>query len=242
MAEDLIRYDLLAQNALRGVIRQVLLKVLEEGLPGEHHFFVAFETNAPGVRISPRLKAQYPDEMTIVLQHQFWDLQVDDDRFSIKLSFDNVPETLVVPFAAIKGFFDPSVQFGLQFDVADADAEDGSTDDSASGGPSVPTLVPENDGAVALAASGKAAANSPDEAKRPASKTAKGAKASRDKASGDKDTGDKRTGDNDTGDNDLGANDLGAEQAAKAEPAPIAEDDEAPQAEVVVLDAFRKKT
>jgi hypothetical protein len=237
MAEDLIRYDLLAQNALRGVIRQVLLKVLEEGLPGEHHFFVAFETNAPGVRISPRLKAQYPDEMTIVLQHQFWDLRVDDDRFSIKLSFDNVPETLVVPFAAIKGFFDPSVQFGLQFDVADADAKDGSTDDSASAGPSVPTLVPENDGAVALAASGNAAANSPDEAKRPASKTAKGTKASRDKASGDKDTGDKRTGDKRTGDNDTGA-----EQAAKAAPAPIAEADEAPQAEVVVLDAFRKKT
>jgi hypothetical protein len=117
MAEDLIRYDILAQDALRGVVRKVLSEVALTGLPGEHHFFISFATKAPGVRISSRLLDQYPEEMTIVLQHQFWDLAVTDTAFEVGLSFNNVPERLLIPFAAIKGFADPSVQFGLQFEV-----------------------------------------------------------------------------------------------------------------------------
>jgi hypothetical protein len=118
MAEDLIRYDILAQDALRGVVRKVLSEVARTGLPGEHHFFISFATRAPGVRISSRLLAQYPEEMTIVLQHQFWDLAVTDTAFEVGLSFNNVPERLLIPFAAIKGFADPSVQFALQFELA----------------------------------------------------------------------------------------------------------------------------
>ena len=129
MAEDLIRYDVLAQEALRGVIKKVILEAARAGLPGEHHFYIAVDTTHPGVALSPRLKAEYPEEITVVLQHQFWDLEVTDDRFSVGLSFGGVPEKLVVPFAAIKGFFDPSVQFGLQFDVMTDDDEefDGAT-------------------------------------------------------------------------------------------------------------------
>jgi hypothetical protein len=114
---DLIRYDLLAQDALRGVVRKVLSDVAKNGLPGEHHFFVAFDTRADGVKISSRMKAKYPEEMTIVLQHQFWDLDVGEDSFSVGLSFGGVAEKLVIPFNAIKGFHDPSVPFGLQFEL-----------------------------------------------------------------------------------------------------------------------------
>ena len=120
MAEDHIRYDILAQEALRGVVRKVLAEVAKTGLPGEHHFFISFVTKAPGVRISQRLLEQYHKEMTIVLQNQFWDLKVSEVGFEVGLSFDDQPETLVIPFSAIKGFFDPSVQFGLQFDRRDA--------------------------------------------------------------------------------------------------------------------------
>ena len=123
MAEDLIRYDILAQDALRGVVRKVLSEVARTGLPGEHHFYVTFATLAPGVRISSRVLAQYPEEMTIVLQHQFWDLTVTEDRFEVGLSFGGIAERLVVPFNAIKSFFDPSVQFGLQFEPTDAATE-----------------------------------------------------------------------------------------------------------------------
>lgn len=116
MPQDLIRYDLLAQNALRGVIRTVLIDVADNGLPGEHHLYIAFDTTAPGVRISNRLRERYPEEMTVVLQHQYWDLEVSEAAFSVSLSFSGAPERVVVPFAAVKGFFDPSVQFGLQFE------------------------------------------------------------------------------------------------------------------------------
>ena len=114
---DLIRYDLLAQDALRSVVKKVLTDVAKHGLPGDHHFFVAFDTRAPGVKISERVRAKYPEEMTIVLQHQYWDLIVGDKGFEVGLSFNGIPERLVVPFEAIKGFFDPSVQFGLQFET-----------------------------------------------------------------------------------------------------------------------------
>ncbi len=113
---DQIRYDLLTQQALRGVVRSVLVDIAKKGLPGDHHFYISFDTRADGVRLSDRLRAQYPDEMTIILQHQFWDLKVGDDEFEVGLSFGGVPERLTVPFEAINGFFDPSVQFGLQFE------------------------------------------------------------------------------------------------------------------------------
>lgn len=117
MAEDLMRYDVLAQEALRGVVREALKIARDKGLPGEHHFFISFHTDAPGVEISDRLKKQYPEEMTIVLQHQFFNLDVREDGFSVDLSFNKIPESLNIPYAAIQGFFDPSVQFGLQFPV-----------------------------------------------------------------------------------------------------------------------------
>jgi hypothetical protein len=120
MAEDHMRYDILAQEALRGVVRKVLAEVAKTGLPGEHHFFISFVTRAPGVRLSEKLLGQYDKEMTIVIQNQYWDLKVSETGFEVGLSFDGIPETLVIPFSAVKGFFDPSVQFGLQFDPATA--------------------------------------------------------------------------------------------------------------------------
>ncbi|WP_291848808.1 ClpXP protease specificity-enhancing factor SspB [Bradyrhizobium sp.] len=123
MATDHIRYDVLARDALRGVLRSVLTDAAEHGLPGEHHFFITFMSTAEGVKLSPRLLAQYPEEMTIILQHQFWDLVVTEDRFEVGLSFGGIPERLVVPFAAIKSFLDPSVQFGLQFEPSEAATE-----------------------------------------------------------------------------------------------------------------------
>jgi uncharacterized protein len=124
MAEDHLRYDILAQEALRGVVRKVLAEVSRTGLPGDHHFFISFATRAPGVRISEELLKQYDKEMTIVLQNQYWDLKVTESAFEVGLSFNGQPEILVIPFSAIKGFFDPSVQFGLQFDPATAARDD----------------------------------------------------------------------------------------------------------------------
>ncbi len=135
MATDHIRYDLLTTDAMRGVLRRVLTDAAERGLPGEHHFFITFKSKADGVTISPRLLAQYTEEMTIILQHQFWDLIVTDDHFEVGLSFGGVPERLVVPFSAIKSFFDPSVQFGLQFEpaeTAETQAETAGTESNAS--------------------------------------------------------------------------------------------------------------
>jgi len=123
MATDHIRYDVLARDALRGVLRRVLSDAAEHGLPGEHHFFITFLSTAEGVKLSPRLLAQYPEEMTVILQHQFWDLMVSEDRFEVGLSFGGIPERLVIPFSSIKSFFDPSAQFGLQFEPSDAAAE-----------------------------------------------------------------------------------------------------------------------
>lgn len=153
MAEDLMRYDLLAQSALRGVVREALRRVRESGLPGEHHFYIAFRTNAPGVQISSRLRARYPQEMTIVLQHQFWDLTIDETKFQVRLSFNNIAETLIVPFSAIKGFFDPSVQFGLQFEPPEHDEQAVETVQPAASAEAVPTIggkiMPSSGDAVA---------------------------------------------------------------------------------------------
>ncbi|QPF83226.1 hypothetical protein IC762_26405 [Bradyrhizobium genosp. L] len=123
MATDHIRYDVLARDALRGVLRRVLTDAAEHGLPGEHHFYITFLSTAEGVKLSPRLLAQYPEEMTIILQHQFWDLVVTEERFEVGLSFGGIPERLTVPFAAVTRFLDPSAPFDLQFDASDAVAE-----------------------------------------------------------------------------------------------------------------------
>lgn len=126
----LIDYPTMIDDAMRGVVREALRQVEREGvLPGEHHFFVTFETNYPGVEISPQLKAKYPQEMTIVLQHQFWDLAVRPDSFTVTLSFNKRPERLVVPFAAMTAFADPSIKFGLQFHLSDDDFDDELLDD-----------------------------------------------------------------------------------------------------------------
>jgi hypothetical protein len=129
MAVDHIRYDILAQAALRGVVRTVLVDAAKRGLPGEHHFKITFATTASGVRLSERMRAQYPQEMTVVLQHQFWDLMVSEEAFEVGLSFGGVPERVAVPFDAVTAFYDPAVQFGFQFETietaaaADASAE-----------------------------------------------------------------------------------------------------------------------
>jgi uncharacterized protein len=112
---DKLHYDRMMENALRGVVREALETVVATGLPGEHHFYVTFRTEHAGVEIPPRLRQRHPEEMTIVLQHQFWDLKVEAERFQVTLSFDRVHERLVVPYAALTAFVDPSVQFGLQF-------------------------------------------------------------------------------------------------------------------------------
>lgn len=117
MARDSLHYDKMVETALRGVVRQALASVVDQGLPGNHHFYLTFRTNHPGVEIADRLHAQYPQEMTIVLQHQFWGLEVTDEYFVVNLSFSNVPERLKVAYSALVSFVDPSVKFGLQFQV-----------------------------------------------------------------------------------------------------------------------------
>lgn len=121
---DRIDYQALVHDAMRGLIARVLAAVGEGGLPGEHHFFIAFDTADPGVRMANWLRARYPDEMTIVLQHWFEDLWVGDDAFTVTLNFGNRAETLTVPFAAIRTFVDPSAEFGLRFDREDEDTAD----------------------------------------------------------------------------------------------------------------------
>jgi hypothetical protein len=128
MADDFIRYDVLIQDAMRGLVRTVLKDAAVRGLLGEHHFFISFDTRHPGVKLSTRMRAQYAEEMTIVLQHQFWDLKVTDEGFEVGLSFNGVTERLGVPFAAVRRFADPSVNFDIRFAemteaVAAADAD-----------------------------------------------------------------------------------------------------------------------
>jgi hypothetical protein len=117
MPTDQLRYDILVQDALRGMVRKLLADTARHGLPGEHHFFITFDTTDPGVRLSPRLRERYPEEMSVVLQYQYRDLKVSDEAFEVGLSFNGVPERLTVPFTAITGFADPSVQFALQFET-----------------------------------------------------------------------------------------------------------------------------
>jgi hypothetical protein len=132
MSKDVLRYDLMVQEALKGVVRKILTEAGRDGLPGDHHFYITFRTTAPGVRVSQRLRDKHPDEMTIVLQHQFWDLSVSEHAFEVGLSFSGVPERLLIPFDAITTFFDPSVQFGLKFETQDT-ADSASANDQAPG-------------------------------------------------------------------------------------------------------------
>jgi hypothetical protein len=131
--EPTIDYEALALEAMRGVVRTVLQRIAKSGLPGDHHFYISFATDQPGIVLSKRLREKYPREMTIVLQHRFWDLNVSDDRFEVKLTFDGIPERLVIPFAAIKVFFDPSVRYGLQFEEHDLGPESGESAASLAG-------------------------------------------------------------------------------------------------------------
>jgi hypothetical protein len=116
MPTDYIRYDLLVQEALRSVVRKVLGDAARNGLPGEHHFNIAFKTQAPGVIIPPAVLQRYPDEMAIILQHEFWDLEVTNDAFAVSLNFSRKPERLTIPFDSITGFSDPSVPFGFKLE------------------------------------------------------------------------------------------------------------------------------
>ena len=115
MRADTINYPYLIDQAMRGVVRDVLKKVQISGLPANHHFYISFSTTHPDVKISEQLREKYPKEITIVIQHQYWDLQVDEEKFTVSMSFAGIPEKLIVPFAALLGFADPSIKFGLQF-------------------------------------------------------------------------------------------------------------------------------
>ena len=142
MPEPSIRYDLLAQAALRGVVRTVLAEAAKNGLPGEHHFKITFATGAPGVTLSERMRREYPQAMTIILQHQFWDLAVREDAFDVGLSFGGVAEKLTVPFAAIMAFVDPAVQFGFQFEpIGTGGEESGSEEKPPEKAAAVPAKV-----------------------------------------------------------------------------------------------------
>lgn len=144
VADSLIPYDEIVQEALRAVVGRVLGQVSATGgLPGEHHFYITFKTQAPGVDIPKRLIERFPDEMTIVIQHRFWDLTVDAERFSVGLSFGGIPSTLVIPYAAITGFHDPAVNFELRFQANDEPGDEPEPHDP-----------PENDAPIATSEDG----------------------------------------------------------------------------------------
>lgn len=121
MSEDMMDYQSMVERAMKGVVREALLKVGEDGLPGEHHLYITFRTQDDGVEITDRLISQYPEEMTIVLQYQFWGLEISEDAFEITLSFSGTNERLYIPFDSVVGFADPSVNFGLQFKSAETE-------------------------------------------------------------------------------------------------------------------------
>ena len=190
MPVDHIRYDILAQEALRGVVRTVLADTAKNGLPGEHHFYISFDTRADGVRLSERMLAEYPEEMTIVLQHQFWDLVVTEEGFEVGMSFGGIPERVAVPFTAVKGFLDPSVEFGLHFqEIGDSagkgqeDKQQGGQEDGAPAGKDRSTARPPAEHKTARPAPALAAVPAPA-----SSETAKSAPA--DAKSADKPTAD----------------------------------------------------
>ena len=141
--DSLIPYDEIVQEALRAVVGRVLGTVAESGgLPGEHHFYITFKTQAAGVDIPKRLIERFPDEMTIVMQNRYWDLLVDDERFSVGLSFNQIPSKLVIPYAAITGFHDPAVNFELRFQAQ----EDGGVAEHEAAENDGPVVQPAEDG------------------------------------------------------------------------------------------------
>lgn len=238
MAEDLIRYDVLLQDALRGVVHRVLSEVQKTGLPGEHHFFIQFNTTAPGVRISSRLKEQYPEEMTIVIQHQYWELQVFETYFEVGLSFGSVPEKLVVPFTAMRGFFDPSVQFGLQIDpeaqsLDNAVVAEIDKNDSAAAATSNTLAVIEGHSA---GASGETASESPSQEDQHSPELT---------SVSPEDEDDDKTATEDASPGTAAGTATGAATGtlpATAETEKSDESEAAPSADVVSLDSFRKRT
>jgi hypothetical protein len=151
MAKDFIGYEVLADRALRSVVREALKHAEKGGLVGQHHFYITFKTHDPGVEIPDFLSERYPDEITIVLQNQFWGLKVGEDGFEVSLTFQKLPATLVVPYAALTAFVDPSVQFGLQFRNSSAPAKPASASQApseaaqgpaAASEPAAPTTLP----------------------------------------------------------------------------------------------------
>lgn len=250
MPQDLIRYDLLVQDALKGVVRKVLTDAAERGLPGDHHFYISFRTDEPGLRMSQRLRDKYPEEMTIILQHQFWDLAVTEHAFEVGLSFSGIPERLLIPFDALNGFFDPSVQFGLKFELSGADPAD---NDEADGEPDQPERPVTPPTPLPLPVRGPAA-ETRDSARKAAARARSG-----DAEGAESKTSDARSSDAKSSDTKSAvakpaetpatgapssAEAKGADKPGKAakggkdKAKPAAE---APGAEVVSLDAFRKK-
>jgi hypothetical protein len=226
-AKDLIRYDLLVQDALKGVVRKVLVDAGREGLPGDHHFYISFRTDVPGVRLSQRMREKYPEEMTIVLQHQFWDLGITEHTFEVGLSFNGIPERLLIPFDALVGFFDPSVQFGLKFELnGEGQAATAGTEASAAqetgrdkprlAGPRL-AVAPADGEADHEAGAGQPDPSAPDALPRPSPKAQPKARAAK--------------------------VDVPPPSAAAAasEEAPVDDGDDKQSAQVVSLDAFRKK-
>ncbi len=223
----MIDYESLAQDAMRGVVRAVLARTAKGGLPGDHHFYISFDTQAPGVGLSKRLREKYPEEMTIVLQHRFWDLAVNEDRFEVKLTFDGIPERLVVPFAALKVFFDPSVRYGLQFEAPDLTPEM----DSESIAPQ--DQEAEQGEAAAPAESQPAVFRAPRPvAERKTVRSARKPRAKETAETGSAETANLRTK-------------TAPQSEEKSDEAPAAEQPAAPEpasgAQIVRLDAFRKK-
>ena len=129
MTDDHMQYGNMVDDALRSVVLRALNQVAQTGLPGEHHFYLTFKTWYPGVQIPDHLRQRFDDEMTIVLQHQFWDMHVDETEIRVTLSFNGKPEPLIIPFPGLSGFFDPSVQFGLQFKVEGERPQDDADND-----------------------------------------------------------------------------------------------------------------
>lgn len=144
MGDEILRYDRIVEQALRSVVRTALRQVATEGLPAPHSLYITFKTQFPGVEIADELAAQHPEEMTIVLQHQFWELDVEDDRFSVSLNFNKTPYRVTVPLRAITAYADPPVQFGLKFErpeaVAAATGEDAAEDEAPVGNAEVVNL------------------------------------------------------------------------------------------------------
>jgi hypothetical protein len=153
MPEDMLRYDKMVEDALRGVVRDALIVTARDGLMGDHHFYITFRTRFPGVEINDYVLARHPDEMTIVLQHQFWGLEIGEAMFEVTLSFAGVSERLVIPFAAVTGFADPSAKFGLQFQVEEGEEGDDEDDETTAPPAAVatkPDIPPEGAKVVAL--------------------------------------------------------------------------------------------